>query len=88
MQHPMFNMKMNNQKRKKLKNNSGKRNKIKPDGSFGPKDLFDDCPICQAEKNAMRRGKPLTMSELKDAFKQAKEKGAIVGGDMFEKEEF
>ncbi|MEK9174687.1 MAG: hypothetical protein AAB725_01825 [Patescibacteria group bacterium] len=59
----------------KRKRNFVKQNKIEQTDSFGPEDLFDDCPICQAEKEAMRRGKPLTMSELKDAFNKAKENG-------------
>jgi len=43
---------------------------------------FDDCPICQA----MKEGKASTMKELKEAFKKAKEQGAVVGGKMFEEE--
>jgi hypothetical protein len=42
---------------------------------------FDDCPICQA----MKEGKAGTLEELKEAFRKAKEKGAIVGGEAFEK---
>ncbi len=45
-------------------------------------ELFDDCPICQA----MKEGKAGTREELKKAFKKAKEKGAIVGGEMFDEE--
>ncbi|MBU2037315.1 hypothetical protein KJ866_03925 [Patescibacteria group bacterium] len=44
-------------------------------------EFFDDCPICQA----MKEGKAGTSEELKEAFQKAKEKGAIVGGEMFEK---
>jgi hypothetical protein len=43
---------------------------------------FDYCPICQA----MKAGKAGTTEELKEAFKKAKEKGAIVGGEMFKEE--
>ena len=56
---------------KKNKNNSIKLNKTKPINSSVAKYLFDDCPICQAEKDAIKRGKPLNMSELKNAFKHA-----------------
>ncbi len=45
-------------------------------------ELFDDCPICQA----MKEGKDGTPEELKEAFQKAKEKGAIVGGKMFDEE--
>lgn len=34
--------------------------------------LFDDCPICQAMKEADANGRSLTMKELKKAFKKAK----------------
>ena len=43
---------------------------------------FDDCPICQA----MKEGKAGTLEELKEAFKKAKEQGAVVGGTMFDEE--
>ena len=45
-------------------------------------DFFDDCPICQA----MKEGKAGTLEELKAAFQKAKEKGAMVGGEIFEEE--
>lgn len=45
-------------------------------------EFFDDCPICQA----MKEGKAGTEEELKEAFRKAKEKGAIVGGKWFEEE--
>lgn len=47
-------------------------------------DLFDDCPVCQAIKFAQEKGRFPTLSELKGAFKKAKEKGAVVGGKWFE----
>lgn len=50
-------------------------------------DLFDDCPICQAMKAAQEQGRELTIEELKELFKKAKEKGAIVGGEWFDKPE-
>jgi hypothetical protein len=78
---------MSNWKRKEQKNNSKKQDKTEPIDSFGPEDLFDDCPVCQAEKMAMERGKSLTTTELKNAFQQAKEKGAVVGGSAFEKDD-
>ena len=43
---------------------------------------FDDCPVCQA----MKASKAGTMEELKEAFKKAKEQGAVVGGMMFDEE--
>ena len=48
-------------------------------------ELFDDCPICQAMKAAQEQGRELTLEELKEVFKKAKEKGAIVGGEWLEK---
>ena len=42
---------------------------------------FDDCPICQAMKQAHEKGRELTESELKEAFRQAKAGGAVVGGE-------
>ncbi len=47
--------------------------------------LFDDCPVCQAQRDAMFKGRAPTESELKEAFKKAKEQGGIVGGAWFEK---
>ena len=44
-------------------------------------EYFDDCPICQA----MKEGRT-SYEELKEAFREAKEKGHIVGGEMFEEE--
>ncbi len=52
---------------------------------FDDEDLFDDCPVCQAIKAAQEKGGELTPTELKEAFKKAKEKGAVVGGEWFEK---
>lgn len=48
-------------------------------------ELFDDCPICQAMKTVQEQRRELTSEELKEAFKKAKEKGAVVGGEWFEK---
>lgn len=69
-----------------------KKKKIKKDefkvevvDKFDDEDLFDDCPICQAMKAVKEKGKELTPSELKEAFKKAKEQGGIVGGEWFEK---
>ena len=47
--------------------------KIKEEQEF-----FDDCPICRA----MKEGRD-SLEELKDAFREAKEQGHIVGGEMF-----
>lgn len=44
-------------------------------------EFFDDCPICQA----MKEGKT-SHEELEEAFRQAKEQGHTVGGEMFEEE--
>ena len=46
-------------------------------------DFFDDCPICQLLKSVKKQGRDPTISELKEAFKEAKENGAIVGGEWF-----
>lgn len=43
---------------------------------------FDDCPICQAMKKAEEEGKELSLEELKEAFQEAGNRGAIVGGDL------
>ena len=45
---------------------------------------FDDCPICQATKKAEEQNRDLSLEELKEAFKESKKKGGIVGGEMFE----
>ncbi len=55
-----------------------KKKKIKDD------EFFDNCPICQAMKLAQEEGREPTEEELKEAFKKAKEGGAIVGGEWFE----
>jgi DNA invertase Pin-like site-specific DNA recombinase len=44
-------------------------------------EFFDDCPICQAMKAAKEQGRELTLEELKAAFRKAKKKGAIIGGE-------
>ncbi len=48
---------------------------------------FDDCDICKAMKEAEEKGRDLTESELLESFRKAKEKGAVVGGDFFDKED-
>ncbi len=49
------------------------------------KDLFfDDCSICRAMKAAEKEGRNLNEAELKEAFKKAKDNGAVVGGEWFE----
>lgn len=47
-------------------------------------EFFDDCPVCQTMKLAKEEGRELALSELKEAFEKSKEKGAIVGGKLFE----
>jgi len=49
-------------------------------------EYFDDCPICQAMKEAKEEGRELALEELEEAFRQAKEQGHRVGGEMFKKE--
>lgn len=50
-------------------------------------DYFDDCPICQAMKEAENQGGDLGAYELTKAFKKAKEKGAVIGGPLLDKED-
>ena len=45
---------------------------------------FDDCAICQYVKEMEEKGKPQTELELKTAFEKQRQKGAVVGGSMFE----
>ncbi len=40
---------------------------------------FDNCPICQAMKNAEEKDQDLTLEELEEAFNEARKKGAVVG---------
>lgn len=40
---------------------------------------FDDCPVCQAMREAEENNRELTALEVKEAFEKAKKKGAIVG---------
>lgn len=49
-------------------------------------EFFDDCLICRAMKAAKEQGRELTSEELKEAFKKAKEQGAIVGGEWFQED--
>ena len=49
-------------------------------------EFFDDCPICRLMKAAKEQGREPTTEELKEAFKKAKEGGAIVGGEWFEQD--
>ncbi len=42
----------------------------------------DDCAICQEMKKADEENRNLTEQELKKAFAKAKDKGAIVGGQI------
>ncbi len=52
--------------------------------SENEEEFFDDCPICQAMKLSKEQGREPTLEELKEAFKKAKDEGAIVGGEWFE----
>lgn len=53
---------------------------VKNSGGLNADDLFDDCPICQAERLAMSQNRSATMEELKTAFNKAKEGNGFVGG--------
>ena len=57
---------------------------MKNKNSKKDEEFFDDCPICQAMKAAKEQGREPTEEELKEAFKKAKEQGAIVDGKWFE----
>jgi len=46
-------------------------------------EFFDDCPICRLMKSAKEQGREPTTEGLKEAFKKAREEGAIVGGEWF-----
>ena len=45
-------------------------------------DYFDDCAVCQFMKDVEQGKKEHSESELKEAFKKAKEQGAVVGGAL------
>lgn len=45
-------------------------------------DYFDDCAVCQFMKDAEQGKKEHSLSELNNAFKKEKEKGAVVGGTL------
>ena len=49
-------------------------------------EFFDDCPICRLMKTTKEQRRKPTLEELKEAFRKAKEQGAIVGGEWFEEE--
>lgn len=46
--------------------------------------LFDDCVICQAERNAQKSGRGMSLEELQAAFREAEKQGAVVGGPLLE----
>ena len=48
---------------------------------------FDDCAICQYMKEMEKKSSPQTESGLKIAFEKQRQKGAVVGGSMFEDDE-
>ena len=50
-------------------------------------EYFDDCPVCKAMKEADEQSRNLSLPEIKVAFKEAKDQGAVVGGEWFEDEE-
>lgn len=47
-------------------------------------DYFDDCPICQAMRQAEKEGKALSESKLARAFEKSKDAGWIVGIPSFD----
>lgn len=47
--------------------------------------LFDDCPVCQAQKKALEEGRDLTMEEFKAAAEESEKHGAITGGPLMAK---
>jgi hypothetical protein len=49
-------------------------------------EFFDDCPIYRLIKAAKEQGRDPTAEEMKEAFKKAKEEGAIVGGERLEED--
>lgn len=72
-------------KKKKLKKQSKKDGfKVKLVDKFDEDDFFDDCAVCQFEKEMQKSGKQPTIKDLKNSFLKAKEQGALVGGTMFE----
>jgi hypothetical protein len=50
-------------------------------------EFFDDCPIYRLMKAGKKQRREPTSEELKESFKKAREKGAIVGGEWFEKKD-
>lgn len=52
---------------------------------FDDDDFFDDCPVCQLMKKMQEEGRRPKTSELKNALNEAKKKGAVVGGELMEK---
>ena len=58
--------------------------KSKKDRQFEEDDFFDDCPICQFQKQMDKKGKQSTLKELKEVFKEAGNKGAVVGGPFLD----
>lgn len=68
-------------KKKKLKKQS-KKDAFKAE--LDEEDFFDDCAVCQFEKEMQKSGKSPTIRGLKNSFRKAKEQGAFVGGTMFE----
>lgn len=72
-------------KKKKLKKRPKKdESRVERVDKFDDEDFFDDCAVCQFEKEMQRSGKPPTIRGLKNSFRKAKEQGAFVGGAMFE----
>lgn len=49
-------------------------------------DDCDDCLVCQAMEFAEKTGKFPTLKELKEVFKVAEKRGAIVGGTLIDEE--
>lgn len=63
-----------------------KKQKIKPKDDKPYYDDCDDCLVCQAMKFAEKTDQSPTPKELKEVFKIAEKRGAIVGGSLIDEE--
>jgi len=61
-----------------------KRSERFPLGGEKEEDFYDDCPICQLLKRCKNEGREPNEAELRQAFEQAKQEGAIVGREWFQ----
>jgi len=82
----MNNKKQKNKKIKKTEKEQKMVGEIVKISDMKDDDFFDDCPVCQAMKFARDNGHSPTLTELRESFQKAKDKGAIVGGEWFDKD--